>query len=75
MPFQRQSYPYCVHGTYVGGCGVDLMCFACEMGDDLTDEELAEHKARKAEWDAEQESEEGRERAFWSLPAHVLDGP
>jgi hypothetical protein len=24
----------CRHGKYVGGCGVDLMCGACEMGDD-----------------------------------------
>lgn len=23
---------YCVHGTYVGGCGVDWMCGACESG-------------------------------------------
>lgn len=26
------SYPYCVHGKYVGGCGADYMCHACEMG-------------------------------------------
>ena len=24
----------CRHGTYVGGSGVDLMCGACEMGED-----------------------------------------
>lgn len=41
---QRQSYPYCKHGSYVGGCGADYMCGACEMGDetpslrDLTNE-------------------------------------
>jgi len=23
----------CIHGTYVGGCGIDYMCHACEMGD------------------------------------------
>jgi hypothetical protein len=23
----------CKHGTYVGGCGADYMCGACEMGD------------------------------------------
>jgi hypothetical protein len=23
----------CRHGMYVGGCGVDLMCGACEGGD------------------------------------------
>lgn len=25
---------YCVHGVYVGGCGVDWMCGRCEGGDD-----------------------------------------
>jgi hypothetical protein len=25
-------YPYCIHGVYVGGCGVDYMCGACEDG-------------------------------------------
>lgn len=24
---------YCIHGVYVGGCGWDLMCGACEMGE------------------------------------------
>jgi len=24
---------YCKHGVYVGGCGIDWMCHACEMGD------------------------------------------
>jgi hypothetical protein len=24
----------CRHGTYVGGCGVDLICGACEIGYD-----------------------------------------
>lgn len=23
----------CKHGTYVGGCGRDLMCGACELGE------------------------------------------
>jgi hypothetical protein len=29
------AYPgdTCGHGVYVGGCGVDHMCHACEMGD------------------------------------------
>ena len=29
------SYPgdTCKHGTYVGGCGIDYMCNACEDGD------------------------------------------
>lgn len=39
--FERQypqgwvGYPgdVCKHGTYVGGCGVDHLCHACEMGD------------------------------------------
>lgn len=30
------SYPgdTCKHGTYVGGCGIDYMCNACEAWDD-----------------------------------------
>ena len=24
---------HCKHGVYVGGCGIDWMCHACEMGD------------------------------------------
>jgi hypothetical protein len=24
---------YCKHGVYVGGCGVDLMCIRCELGE------------------------------------------
>jgi hypothetical protein len=24
---------HCVHGTYVGGCGIDWMCGQCENGD------------------------------------------
>ena len=31
-----QSYPgdVCPHGKYTGGCGVDWMCGACEMGEE-----------------------------------------
>ena len=25
---------YCIHGVYVGGCGIDWMCGNCEMGYD-----------------------------------------
>jgi len=25
---------YCRHGVFVGGSGIDWMCFACEQGDD-----------------------------------------
>lgn len=31
---QHTSYPYCIHGVYVGGCGADYLCGACE-GDEL----------------------------------------
>lgn len=31
---QKQDYPYCPHGNYVGGCGADYMCGQCEMGDE-----------------------------------------
>lgn len=27
---------YCVHGVYVGGCGIDWMCGICESGEDLS---------------------------------------
>lgn len=28
-----ESYGYCEHGIYVGGCGADYMCGWCENGD------------------------------------------
>jgi len=35
------DYPYCRHGRYVGGCGADYMCGACEMDwEDPTAQEL-----------------------------------
>jgi hypothetical protein len=35
---------YCKHGVFVGGCGIDWMCHACEMGDvEPTPTEAAEH--------------------------------
>ena len=35
---------YCKHGVFVGGCGIDWMCQACEMGDvEPTPTEAAEH--------------------------------
>ena len=30
---QKQAYPYCIHGNYVGGCGPDYVCSECEFGD------------------------------------------
>lgn len=62
-------YPYCVHGVYVGGCGADYMCGACEMGDDVTAEQRAEYEADREAW--EDRSDEER---FAALPDHVLDG-
>lgn len=29
----RDPKGYCKHGVYVGGCGIDWMCMACEMGE------------------------------------------
>jgi len=63
-------YPYCIHGKYVGGCGADYMCFACEMGDDPTPEQEAADARARREWAAASDEEN-----FWSLPAQVLDGP
>ena len=37
----QHPFPNCVHGVYVGGCGIDFMCHACEMGD----EELSPNQA------------------------------
>lgn len=40
---QKQAYPYCPHGVYTGGCGVDYMCGVCENGDEpLTINEVKE---------------------------------
>lgn len=32
---------HCVHGVYVGGCGIDWMCGICESGEDLSVTEWA----------------------------------
>lgn len=32
MYYRGELDGYCPHGTYVGGCGIDWMCHACEMG-------------------------------------------
>jgi hypothetical protein len=34
---------YCIHGTYVGGCGIDHMCGRCEDGDPGPQNFLAEY--------------------------------
>ena len=34
VPVEPIPPGYCPHGKYVGGCGIDWMCQACEMGDD-----------------------------------------
>lgn len=70
MPFQKTPYPYCPHGVYVGGCGADYLCGACEDGEPLTEQERADYKQAKEEW-----NNASGEDQFWSLPAHVLDGP
>lgn len=31
-PAYAESYDYCPHGVYVGGCGIDWMCDWCESG-------------------------------------------
>lgn len=33
----------CRHGVYVGGCGADYMCGACEAGDDDSDDDGEPH--------------------------------
>lgn len=65
----KQSFPYCPHGTYVGGCAIDYLCHACENGDEITPEERAAYNRAKQEW-----NDSSGEEQFWSLPAHVLDG-
>lgn len=32
---------YCIHGVYVGGCGIDWMCGRCESGEQLSPTEWA----------------------------------
>jgi hypothetical protein len=64
-----EPYPYCVHGTYVGGCGVDWMCGACESGYEITPEERAVHEAAIRRWHRKTKAER-----FDSLPDSVLDG-
>lgn len=34
---------YCIHGTYVGGCGIDRLCGACENGEPGPQNFLAEY--------------------------------
>lgn len=29
----KYQYPYCKHGIYVGGCGIDYTCGTCELGE------------------------------------------
>lgn len=31
--YDREQAGYCRHGVYVGGCGIDWMCGACESGE------------------------------------------
>lgn len=31
--YERHQAGYCRHGVYVGGCGIDWMCGACESGE------------------------------------------
>jgi hypothetical protein len=35
-------HDHCSHGIYVGGCGIDYMCHACEIGDGLPSKKIAE---------------------------------
>ena len=43
----------CVHGVYVGGCGIDWMCGACESGEDYTSAELVAYSQAIAQVRAE----------------------
>lgn len=55
---EKQDYPYCKHGTYVGGCGYDYMCGACEMGDpDPTPRQLLDLVVYEADKLARQRAE------------------
>lgn len=41
----------CKHGTYVGGCGIDWMCGACESGEDSRNfVEVAEDRLTNEVW-------------------------
>jgi hypothetical protein len=49
--FDGLAQGYCVHGTYVGGCGIDWMCGACESGEDRRDfVQVAEDRLTNWAW-------------------------
>jgi len=42
---------FCVHSTYVGGCGIDWMCGVCESGEDRRDfVQVAEDRLTNQAW-------------------------
>lgn len=43
-----ESYGYCEHGVYVGGCGADYMCGWCESGDKRNPYSEAIGRAKRA---------------------------
>lgn len=72
----KYAYGYCKHGAYVGGCGVDYMCGACEMGDeDPTPRELLEIMQRaEARYDAKIVELEGL-TIEWAGEGHKFISP
>lgn len=50
--YDRHEAGYCQHGVYVGGCGIDWMCGACESGEaPLTKAERKKYdRTRKANY-------------------------
>lgn len=76
------DYDYCIHGVYVGGCGIDWMCGHCEMGE-FTPVEVTRYqciisgtkseatgRAYRAElgWENSREVAEGLAEVFRNLP-------
>jgi hypothetical protein len=79
---------YCKHGVYVGGCGIDWMCHACEMGDveptpteaaDRMVELFGRYISRRTElltliWDAKDANTSGDTAHLDSLAGRILNG-
>jgi hypothetical protein len=59
----RRDDNYCRHGVYVGGCGIDWMCPACEFGDDEV-EDLPPFDFRVAALGRAESAYDGNVRVF-----------
>jgi hypothetical protein len=56
---------YCVHGVYVGGCGIDWMCHYCENG--------VSYKEWKQmlKWEAKEKRRKERQKKFFLIIVNI----